>query len=118
MLRKIAKQFLPSQIVIFAILFIKYHGITLVDYINVSFLIGGIFLFFSISIFLLSSGFFDLVTQGFRRTFAINSKMISKEEVDEMRPLSELITIPYIPSMINGFLLYAIMLICLWIYYL
>ncbi|WP_433748927.1 DUF3899 domain-containing protein [Falsibacillus pallidus] len=116
--KKVARLFIPSEIAVLAASYIHYHDLSLVHYINTSFFIGGLFLFFSLTIFILSSGFFDRTANGFRKTFTFNGKGLSKEELNEMKPLSELIAIPFLPSLLNGVLLMAVMMVCLWIYYL
>ncbi|MBS4172043.1 DUF3899 domain-containing protein [Bacillus sp. FJAT-49736] len=115
MIKKIIWWFFPSQILVFLLSFIKYHTVGLLQYINISFIIGGILLFISISVYLLNTGFFDVTTEGFRRVF--NRNKLKKEELDEMRPMSELITFNYIPMLVNALIMLIIMAIALLFYY-
>lgn len=67
------------------------------------------------SVFLLNTGFFDITAEGFRRV--LYKTKLSKEEFDEMRPLSEVITFNYVPMFINGLLMILVMMITLFFYY-
>jgi len=116
LIKKISWWFFPSQILVFLISFIKYHSIGLVQYINISFIIGGILLFISIAIFLLNTGFFDVTVEGFRKVFNKNSKS-PEEELDELRPVSEVITFNYMPMFINSLIMMFLMALALILYY-
>ncbi|WP_158176188.1 DUF3899 domain-containing protein [Heyndrickxia camelliae] len=115
MIKKLIWWFFPSQILVFLISFIKYRSIGLVQYINISFIIGGILLFISIAIFLLNTGFFDVTVEGFRRVF--NKNKLTKEELDDLRPVSEVITFNYLPMLINGLIMLFLMAFALILYY-
>ncbi|MGV3466755.1 MAG: DUF3899 domain-containing protein [Heyndrickxia sp.] len=115
LIKKLIWWFFPSQILVFLISFIKYHTIGLVQYINISFIIGGILLFISIAIFLLNTGFFDVTAEGFRKVF--NKNKITKEELDELRPVSEVITFNYMPMLINALIMMFLMALALILYY-
>ncbi|KKI93698.1 hypothetical protein WQ54_03115 [Bacillus sp. SA1-12] len=97
--------------------FLIYHKLTLLHFINLSFFIAGAFLFLALLTITVKGGFFDGITYGFRRTFISKGKVLSKNEVKEMKPISEMITFHYSPLLINGLLMLAIMLIALFIYY-
>ncbi|MGE7622546.1 DUF3899 domain-containing protein [Viridibacillus sp. NPDC096237] len=45
----------------------QYKGLKLIDYINVSFVAGGIVLFVGLTAYILSSGFFDIFTVSMRK---------------------------------------------------
>ncbi|KQL54987.1 hypothetical protein AN964_16740 [Heyndrickxia shackletonii] len=115
MIKRLVWWFFPSQILVFLLSFIRYHAIGLLQYINISFIIGGILLFISISIFILNTGFFDVTAEGFRRVF--NKNKLSKEELDEMRPVSELITFNYKPMFYNALIMLLLMAFALILYY-
>ncbi|PKR86759.1 DUF3899 domain-containing protein [Heyndrickxia camelliae] len=115
LIKKLIWWFFPSQILVFLISFIKYRSIGLVQYINISFIIGGILLFISIAIFLLNTGFFDVTVEGFRRVF--NKNKLTKEELDDLRPVSEVITFNYLPMLINGLIMLFLMAFALILYY-
>lgn len=117
MLKKTIYWFIPSQIVIFLITIFKNHTVNLLHYINISFMLGGLFIFFGLTIYVLSSGFFDVTVYSFRRVFKVNGKELSREELNEMRPFSELVSFNFLPLLLNGILILAIMFICLFIYY-
>lgn len=106
---------LSSQIAVFLCSFIIYHEITILHYINVSFYIASIFLFLSLFIFTLNSGFFDFATKSFRLIFS--GKNVTREEIEEMRPLSEIFTFNYSPVFVIGVFNLGLMLIALFIYY-
>jgi Zn-dependent protease with chaperone function len=115
--KKVATMFSISQIVIILLVLIRTNSIPLIDYINVSFLIGGLFFFIALSIFLMSSGFLDLTVYGFRRVFSVNGRTLSKEEVEEMRKLSELVTVNYLPFLLTGILILFVIIGALYFYY-
>ncbi|WP_084219935.1 DUF3899 domain-containing protein [Jeotgalibacillus soli] len=102
---------------IFAISILYYENLNLLNFINISFFLGGFYLFFSISVFILSSGFFDLVTNSFRKAFS-RGKPLDKEEFDSMRSVSEAISVIRIsPFLMSGSVIYAVMIIALIVYY-
>lgn len=106
--------FLVSQIVIFLLSFLVSKEISLLHYINTSFYIGASFIFISLLFITVQSGFFDVVSHSFRLFFS--GKTMTKKEVDEMRPLSKVITFNYNPLFINGLLIILVMLVALYIY--
>ena len=96
---------------------IYYGQITLLSLINTSFFIGGGYLFFSLTVFVLSTGFFDLVTNSFRKTLSMTKPMI-KEEIEDMRSMSEAISIVEIkPFLYSGSIITGTMFIALFFYY-
>ncbi|RTZ56030.1 DUF3899 domain-containing protein [Bacillus sp. SAJ1] len=115
LIKRLVWWFFPSQILVFLLSFIRYHAIGLLQYINISFIIGGILLFISISIFILNTGFFDVTAEGFRRVF--NKNKLTKEDLDEMRPVSELITFNYKPMFLNALIMLLLMAFALILYY-
>jgi hypothetical protein len=105
---------ISSEILVFIISLIKYHSVTLLQYINISFVIGGIFFFCAIFLFLASSGFFDITHAGFQKIF---KKQRDEDGNKELIPLSELMDINFSPLLINGIIMLAIMLIALFFYF-
>lgn len=103
-----------SQTIIFLLSFLILKDISLLHYINISFYIGSIFIFLSLLIITVNSGFFDVVSNSFRLFFA--GKSMTKKEVEEMRPLSKVITFNYSPIFMNGVLIIIFMLVALYIY--
>lgn len=110
--------FSVSFVLVFMLSLLFYGEITLLHYINISFYISGILLFISLFLLVAEGGFFDGITQGFRRTFQSKGRDLEKEEVEEMRLFSELLSIEYMPFLLAGLLLAATMLAGLMLYYL
>ncbi|MCM3595236.1 DUF3899 domain-containing protein [Metabacillus idriensis] len=110
--------FSVSFVLVFMLSLLFYGEITLLHYINISFYISGILLFISLFLLVAEGGFFDGITQGFRRTFQSKGSNLEKEEVEEMRLFSELLSIEYMPFLLAGLLLAATMLAGLMLYYL
>lgn len=105
---------LCSQLIIFILMFFT-NSISLLNYIDKSFYISSLLLFISLAIFTVNTGFFDVVTKSFRLIFA--GKDVTRENVDEMRPLSQIITIKYSPLLFVGFINLVLCLATLFFYY-
>ncbi|MDG5472984.1 DUF3899 domain-containing protein [Jeotgalibacillus sp. ET6] len=100
------------------IILLYYRELNLETFINATFFVGGMYLFVSLSVYVLSSGLFDIVSNSFRRIFSF-SKPMSKEEAEEMRSLSDAISIvPAAPILQSGLILIGSMGIGLLFYYL
>ncbi|MGM7719570.1 DUF3899 domain-containing protein [Metabacillus sp. Hm71] len=117
MLPKTFTLFILSLCATILLSFLIYHKLTLLYFINISFFIAGSFLFLALLTMTVKGGFFDGITYGFRRTFVSKGKELSKDEIQEMTPVSEMITFHYSPFLRNGLLMLAVMLIALFIYY-
>ena len=104
-----------SQIAISLISFILFQKFTLLTYINISFYLGSLFIFLSLIFFTVKSGFFDFVTKSFRLIFA--GRDVTKKQVDEMLPLSKVISFNYSSLFLNGVLVTLFMLVALYFYY-
>jgi hypothetical protein len=63
---------------------------------------------------IIHSGFFDVVTKGFTKAFSRNDENI---KIDEITPLSKLVSISQKSLLQYGLLLFICMLIALAIYY-
>lgn len=109
--------FIVSLFTTILLCFVIYHKLTLLNFINISFIIGGSFLFLSLLSITVKAGFFDGITYGFRRTFASKGKTLSKTEAHEMPPVSELFTFNHSPILYCGLLMTAVMLVSLFIFY-
>lgn len=105
---------LCSQLIIFILMFFS-NSISVLSYINNSFYISSLLLLISLAIFTVNTGFFDVVTKSFRLIFA--GKDVTRETEDEMRPLSQIITIKYSPLLFVGFINLALCLAALFFYY-
>ncbi|MED1202515.1 DUF3899 domain-containing protein [Heyndrickxia acidicola] len=114
MFKKLLFWLIPSEIVVLIVSLIKYHSVTLLHYINISFVIGGIFFFCAIFLFLAGSGFFDISHASFRKVFKSRRK---EEEDEEHKPLSEILDFNFSPLLLNGCVMIAIMLLALFVYY-
>lgn len=107
---------LLSQIVIFFISFILYRNISLLHYINISFFLALLFIVFSLTIFIINTGFFDVTDRSFRRLL-FTKRGVSKEQIEQIRPLSEVFTFNYLPILICGIMTLSCMLAALFCYY-
>ncbi|MFY4774339.1 DUF3899 domain-containing protein [Metabacillus sp. RGM 3146] len=116
-MKKSIRLFLIAFLLTFIVSLVRYHSITFLYFINISFVISFALLFCGLFVYVTQGGFFDAITYGFRRVFQSQGKELAKEEVNEMQSLSELISLDYHPLLISGGALAVIMLICLGIYY-
>lgn len=106
---------LVSQFIIFLFCLAFYHEVSLLAYINISFYVASAFVFCSLSIFTINTGFFDTIVKSSRLVF--KRKGVDKQELEELRPFSQIITIDYLPILVNGILIASLMLLALFIYY-
>ncbi|QPC46071.1 DUF3899 domain-containing protein [Mangrovibacillus cuniculi] len=95
-----------SIFLVFLLVFFSDGGFTLLNFVNTLFYIGGTSAFIGVSIYILSSGFFDLMAYGVKKTFAPKAVL---ENDDENRYLSELITLPFGFLLWNGLVLLILM---------
>lgn len=103
-----------SQTLVFILMYILDGNFSLLGYINRSFYIASIGLFLSLTIYTINTGFFDVVTRSFRLLFA--GKDVTRQNVDEMTPLSEIISINYSPLFIVGLSNLLLSLLALYVY--
>lgn len=96
---------------------IIYQKLTLLSFINISFYFGITLLFISLFTMTIKGGFFDGITYGFRRLFVSKGKELSKQEVDEMIPVSELLDFDHTPFLLSGLMVSGVMVVALFIYY-
>jgi Domain of unknown function (DUF3899) len=116
--KKIVTFVIVSLVVTILLSFLIYHKLTLLHFINISFLFAGAFLFLSLLTITVKGGFFDGITYGFRRMFVSKGKELSKQEVNEMTPVSEMLNFDHFPLLISGIVLTIVMCIALIFYYL
>ncbi|ETT87817.1 DUF3899 domain-containing protein [Viridibacillus sp. FSL R5-0477] len=107
--------FLALQFLIVIIMFFQYKMLRLIDYINISFIIGAIVLFVGLTSYILSSGFFDIFTVSMRKVFVKSSRL---EDVKSMRAPSEIVSMPYLGILQIGGATIMMMFIALIFYYL
>ncbi|MDQ0230601.1 DUF3899 domain-containing protein [Metabacillus malikii] len=117
MIKKLIMLFFFSIIITILVPLITYRELTLLHFINTTFFIGGFFLFISLLTITVKSGFFDVVTYGFRRMFVSKGKELTKQEALEIPAMSKLVTFDHAILLYNGLALLCIMLIALGIYY-
>lgn len=110
--------FIVSLIAVILLSFFIYQKLTLLSFINISFYFGITLLFIAAFTMTIKGGFFDGITYGFRRLFESKGKELSKKEVDEMIPVSELLDFDHTPFLLSGLMVTGVMLIALFIYYL
>ena len=93
-------------------IFLRTENLSLISYINNSFIYGGILLFFGLWVFVVRTGVFDIFTISMRKAFKLKSTL----EEDEMRPPSEALGFSSSLLLITGTATLLIMGICLAIY--
>jgi hypothetical protein len=106
--------FLILQVVIFVTSLLYNNKVSLRNYIDISFYYSSAFLLTGLLIYIMRTGFFDLVYKGFAKTFARKSEEINSADIP---PLSKLVAINQQPLLFYGFLLCLCMLIALIAYY-
>lgn len=107
--------FFICQLLIVGFPLIIHREFHLLHYINYSFYIGGLFIFTALLLYVVKKGFFDIVTKSFRTVFA--RRKLSKQEINEIQPVSKMITFDCTPLMMNGLLIIGAMLFTLYIYF-
>lgn len=116
--KKIFYGFFGSQLAIFAISLIFFKEISLLIFINVSFYVASAMLFTSLMIYTVNSGFFDTMSYSFRAIFASSDENEKKRSIEEITPLSEMVTINTFPVLAIGLFDFILMLAGLFFYYL
>ncbi|MGL3065247.1 DUF3899 domain-containing protein [Planococcus sp. 4-30] len=111
-LKKIVLSLGIIQVLIFITIFFRTDDLSLLSYINNSFVYGGILLFFGLWVFVVRTGVFDIFTISMRKAFKIKSTL----EDEEMRPPSEALGFSSSLLLITGAVTLLIMGICLVIY--
>ncbi|ANU13756.1 hypothetical protein BBI08_07785 [Planococcus halocryophilus] len=111
-MKKMIFSLLIIQMLIFLTAILRTDELTLLSYINSSFVYGGILLFLGLWVFVIRTGVFDIFTISMRKAFKLKSTI----EDDEMRPPSEALGFSSSFLLIIGTITLLIMLICLMIY--
>ncbi|MGN7387648.1 DUF3899 domain-containing protein [Sporosarcina sp. SAFN-015] len=112
-MKKITFNVIVNQLLILVLVLILYKKLTTIDYINVSFYIGGAYLFIGILVLILQSGFFDFFSSSFKKVF---SRKHGQDEINTMRAPSEIITMKASFFFRSGLPIILIMLVALFIY--
>lgn len=111
-MKKIIMWILLVQVLIFLTIFIRPEDLSLLAYIDTSFVYGGILIFFGAWIFVVQTGAFDIFSMSMRKFYRRKSTL----EDDEMRLPSEVIPFSGAPLLIIGIITILLMVICLLIY--
>ncbi|AHI56710.1 DUF3899 domain-containing protein [Listeria ivanovii] len=93
---------LIQEVIIFGILLFGKNGVSLTNYIDISFLVSLITLLIGLFVYIMRSGFLDRVHNGFRNI----SRKIKREEESEFSDmmLSELVGLQYAGILISALL--------------
>ncbi|WP_042349495.1 DUF3899 domain-containing protein [Bacillus massiliigorillae] len=94
-----------------------YEQVALLHFINISFYFSSACITLGLLFMIVSNGFFDGFTHGFRVLFRRNSRERGFDDNTEIIPLSQLMPIPHSPLLYSGLILLIINLICLFFYY-
>ena len=113
-MRKFAVYFGLAQVSIVILMLVIYKKISLLPYINTSFMVGGTILFLGLVVAVLSSGLFDLFIVSSRKVFTPKNRM---KDVMEMRTPSEIMSFSYGPFLLIGSSILLVMVVCLYVYY-
>ena len=114
-MKKIIRNFLIAHIVILLLIFSYYNEMTLLSYINSSFIVGGLLTFIGLVSYIFSTGFFDVFTISMRKVVTSKKRM---DDVMSMRPPSKIFTGTVSPILGSGALILATMSIALLFFYL
>ena len=113
-MKKIIKNFLIAHAVIVLLILLYFKELTLLSYINASFIVGGMLTFLGLVSFVFSTGFFDFFTVSMRKVVTSKRRM---DDVMAMRKPSELFSGKVSPMLGSGTLILLIVGIGLLIYY-
>ncbi|WP_462408982.1 DUF3899 domain-containing protein [Neobacillus sp. Marseille-QA0830] len=102
------------QALIFSFSYLRYHDITILSYINISFYFTFFFLLSSLLIFTIQGGFFDVIAKSFNFAF---SRGHARRRFEEIPSLSSMVTIQYKPLLAYGIVTGGLMLAALLVYY-
>ncbi len=98
-----------TQLLVLLCMLVFYKQLDLLSYINVSFVIGTMFILISMAGYVARGRFFDIVFYSFQHIF---SRMTEKDR----QPLSRLVPQSYQLPLITGMVTIALMLCALFIY--
>jgi len=107
--------FLISQLVIIISAYSVYGKISLLGYINASFFVSGLLLFFGGLVFVIRTGFFDFFMTSSRKVFARKGQ---REAIESMRAPSEVMSASPAWFFIAGMPTFILMILALILYYL
>ncbi|NYF23988.1 DUF3899 domain-containing protein [Sporosarcina sp. JAI121] len=113
-MKKIIRNFLISHVVIILLMLIYFKEMTLLSYINASFIIGGVLTFLGLVSFIFSTGFFDVFTVSMRKVVTSKHRM---DDMMAMRKPSEIFSGNVSPMLGSGALILIAMGIGLLLFY-
>ncbi|EUJ41334.1 DUF3899 domain-containing protein [Brochothrix campestris] len=106
-----------SLLVVVLIVTFKQPGWTVENFMNVSFLVGIIFLLLGLLLMVVRGGFFDIFHSSMRLFFNFGPNKRSQEDIQEAGMLSELITLTYAHFLLVGCVYLGVNLLLLFIFY-
>lgn len=112
-MKRISINIIVSQLLIFVLVFILYRDVTILDYINISFYVGGLFLFIGLTLLLIQSGFFDFFSTSVKKVFY---RKHIQEDIMSMRKPSEALSLKAPFFFKTGIPIILFMLVALFIY--
>ena len=86
----------------------------LINYINIIFCYASALLLSALLIYVIHTGFFDVVTKGFSKAF---NRDDDKQKIADITPISKLVSLNQKPLLLHGLLLVFCMLFGLIVYY-
>lgn len=113
-MKKLTLSAVAVQLIILLTILFRGQQISLLTYIDTSFVYGGTLFFIGAAIYVVQSGFFDVFTVSMRKAFNVRPGF----DIDEIRTPSELIAVPFIPVLSVGTVTMLLMGAALFSYYL
>ena len=119
-LKSVIIQFLVLLSLTILISLVYYNEISLLTFINTSFILSSVVIFTVLLLFVTQKGFFDGISYGFRKIFAMSQADKNLERnPSEIRPPSELVEpIEATNVFISALLLFGFMLLGIFMFYL
>lgn len=97
-MKKLVISVMVIQGLIFLTMLIRSEPFSLLSYINISFMFGGVLVFIGLWMFVIRTGVFDIFTLSMRKFFKGKSTL----EDDEMRSPSEIFSLSSAPLLVVG----------------
>ncbi|AYC29009.1 DUF3899 domain-containing protein [Paenisporosarcina cavernae] len=103
------------EVIIAISMLLYYKNFSLLSYINVSFVVGGIVFLLGIFVYVVAGGFFDIFTKSIRDVF---TRRHQEEDMLNMRLPSQVIDFSAVPFFQIGGTILLTMVVALVVYYL
>ncbi|MBC6316681.1 DUF3899 domain-containing protein [Listeria grandensis] len=115
MLKRVTIFAVIQEILIFFIMLTFYWQVSLLYYINVSFIVSAVVFLIGLLLYVMQSGFFDLIHSGMRKAL----RRMKREDENEFAnvPLSELMNVGYVSLLLSSLVVLATSFIALAFYY-